>query len=173
MDTNTENEKKTEYLNGRFRAKAKSWKLAETKGGDPQAAIDFELLEGPKTGQTYSYFGGFGEKSFEHTMKALRACGWQGVDPLELDDPKAGLDKNEVSLVIEPEEYEGKTREKVRWVNPLGGAAAAKALAPEKRLDFAQQMKAKILAFNSAQPKAAPTPPKANGSGQPAGDVPF
>ena len=157
-------------LNGRFRAKAKSWKLAETKNGDPQLAIDFELLEGPAAGQTRSYFGSFSGGALKFTLEAARNCGWQGNDPLELDSPSNGMDENEVALVIAPEEYNGVTREKVQWVNKLGGAAAAKALSVEKRSSFAQDLKARMLALEAGQPKA---PPPANGSGQPAGDVPF
>ncbi len=160
-------------LHGNFRARAKKWLLAETKKGDGQLAIDFELLEGPATGQTRTYFGSFSAGALKFTLDAARNCGWQGNDPAELDNPDNGMNANEVVLVIEPDTYEGVTREKVKWVNKLGGAAAAKPLAVEKRASFFQDLRARILAAEAGQPKASASPPRANGSGQPAGDVPF
>jgi hypothetical protein len=159
-------------LNGRYRAKAKKWALGDGKNA-PQLVIDFELLEGPKTGQSVSYFGSFAEAATKFTIEAARNCGWVGSDFEDFDNPRAGLDRNEVSLVIEPDTYEGVTREKVKWVNALGGAAAVKPLAADKRAAFKQSFKAALLQHEAGQPKATPTPPKTNGQPAPAGDVPF
>jgi len=49
-------------------------------------------------------------------VQALRTCGWDGDDLSNL----AGLDRNEVVLVIEEEKYGGKVQARVKWINRLG-----------------------------------------------------
>ncbi len=156
------------YPEGNHLAKCKEWALTETKAGDPQVFLKFEDVDGR---EPPPYFGGFGERSLPHTLKALRACGWTGTDITEIEHAQCGLDSNQVSLKVEHEEYEGKTRAKTRFVNVPG--AALKALDPAKKASFAQSLKANILALEMNQPK--PTKPQ---SGPPPGhpanaEIPF
>ena len=62
------------------------------------------------------------EKAFDKSMKVLEdVFGWKGNNFDELNDPKrlAGI---KVSLACENEEYNGKTTEKVKFINKPRGA---------------------------------------------------
>lgn len=158
------------YPAGYHLAKCVEWALTETKKGDPQVFLKFKALDGT---EPPAYFGGFGERSLPFTLKALRACGWTGSDVTEIEHANAGLDRNEVSLKVEHETYEGVERAKVSFVNAPG--QALKPLDPAKKASFAQQMKAQILALEQGQPRpAAAKAPSGPPPGHPASDeIPF
>lgn len=141
--------------NGMYRARATSGVLGETSTGKEQMVVDFELLDAGFEGQHLTWFGFFTEKTLESTIKGLRACGWTGDDLMDL----AGIDTNEVSLVVENETYEGKTRARVRWVNPINTGLSVKAPLPEdKAKAFAAKMRGQIRAMEKAPPKKGPPP---------------
>lgn len=132
---------------GRYRARGIQGALGETKGGAEQVAVEFEFLDEPVKGQRITWFGYFTDKTTEHTVKALRTCGWQGADLTDL----SGVDANEVILVIQNEEYEGTWRSKVRFINSLNGGLALKnPLDENKARAFAARMKGQILAIDQS-----------------------
>lgn len=145
-----------ELPNGTYRARATQGVLGESKSGKEQVVVQFELLEPDYANQTISWYGFFTDATCERTFESLRIMGWQGTN---LDD-LTGVDANEVSLVIENEEWEGKTRAKVRWVNAVGGMGLLAPLAPDKAKAFAARMRGRVLAFDQSQAmggkKAAP-----------------
>lgn len=153
---------------GTYRAKATDWKLGFTEKQDPQLGINFEILQdGPYKGWNTSKFLYFTEKTFDRTIESLRYLGWTGEDMDELQNRGGGLDKNEVSIVVEHETYEGKTRAKVSWINRVGGVVMNRAMAPEDVVSFAAKIKQKIRAADirrqaseksRGQPMQAPAP---------------
>ncbi len=152
------------YPAGYVLAKCIEWALTETKKGDPQIFLRFKALDDT---DPPGYFGGFSDKSLPHTLKALRACGWQGTDISELDHHTAGLDANEVSLKIEHEVWEGVERARVSFVNVPG--QALKPLDPAKKANFAAQLKGQILALEMGKPPTAkPSPRNGPPPGHPA-----
>lgn len=148
---------------GIYRAKTLTAALGETKSGKEQMAIDFGLVDGPSAGQRITWYGGFmSDKAVEYTVKALRACGWKG------DDLSAvGELAEEVEIVVQHEDYEGQMRAKVKYVNPLGGAAR-NAMAADKAKAFAARMKARIAQVGKAAPSQREEPPPHSDS-----DLPF
>lgn len=144
---------------GKHRARAREWAFGKAGTGTYQIGVLFDLLDLP--GETIQWFGSFTEKSEKHTLKGLRAMGWQGSDLTELDCNMGGLEQLEVVLVVEHEEYNGETRSKVRWVNPAGGVGMANPLDQGGLKSFAATMRARIVALDpaSAKAKAPPKPP--------------
>lgn len=116
---------------GKYRARGKSWGFGVAGTGTEQIGVTFEIVEdGDECGKSITWYGHFNtEENGRRALKAMRACGWdeQG-DPI---DPK-GLDKNEVELVIEEEDYNGTSNSKVKWVNAIG-AASMKPLAADQK----------------------------------------
>lgn len=152
--------------NGTYKARATEGALGRTSAGKPQVAVAFTITEGEHAGSVVPWNGYFTEKTEERTLESLRHCGWNTDDLSNL----AGISDNEVSIVVEVEDFETDTGEirqasKVRWVNASGGGLRMK-----ERMDdadaarFAQQMKAKVLAQKQKmQGKASATKP-ANGT---------
>jgi hypothetical protein len=136
---------------GRQPAICRSIQFGKTSKGDEQIAIGFEIVgEGnPDVGRQITYFGMFTDTTIDFTVEALRNCGWQGDELAELPRlADEGLLPNEVSLVIEHEEWEGKWREKVKWVNrPGGGKVKLAAPLDDQSLGrFSSMMKSKVRA---------------------------
>jgi hypothetical protein len=143
----------SEDLNdGRYRARgvAGAAEYGFTSKGTEQVAVLFEL----ETGHRRTWYGYLSEKAVDRTLEALRACGVTDLETL------AGIDSNEVEVVLQTEEFEGKWRQKVAFVNALGsGAVAMKArMDQNQRRSFAERMKGKWLNMGgSAAPKSEPT----------------
>lgn len=139
---------------GTYRARAIEAQLGKTAKGSEQVGISFAVLTPGFETQRLAYYGQFGEKSLAITVKALRACGWQGLDLSDL----RGIETNEVNLVVEHEEYEGTTRAKVKWVNDVSAGVVKDVLDPTAAKSFAQRMRAAIAGVDAAAPKKNGTP---------------
>jgi hypothetical protein len=152
---------------GFYRARAVEYALGKTEKGNRQVAVRFQTFDSEdRPGEQITWYGYFTEKTAERTLESLQHCGWEGDDITDL----AGIERNEVQLVVEHEEYEGKTHARVAWVNRAGGGGIAiKAPLDEaEKVDFAREVKAKLLAMRQGQRRApaarsassrAPEPP--------------
>lgn len=164
-------------LPGTYAAVATDHQWGKSKSDKTQIVIVFQILDGPQTGQYITWYGYFSGKAAKITMKALRTCGWKGDDLAEL-----GVLNQRVSIVVEHEEYEGKTHAKVQWINPPGGGIALKnPLAPNDLRMFAAQMKAKCaevgeVAGEKVEVQRTEAPPQDFGEEPPPigdGEIPF
>lgn len=156
---------------GDYRAKAIEGKLTETKGGKAQAAVRFALLDFP--GRTLTWYGFLeaSEKAFEIAMRGLRTAGWTGNDVADMS-MLVEATAPEVILVVQHEEYQGKTSAKVAFINSMGGMAMQGVLQPDQARSFSDRVKGKVLAFNqSAGVPAKPAAPAARPA-RPNGAVP-
>jgi hypothetical protein len=160
------------------------------KKGTPFVLVAFEILSGPFAGQRISWFGYFTDATIDRTIESLRACGFTGDDLAAMGAQRPDI---EVQIVVEHEEYEGKKRAKVQWVN-----AASRGINIEKPMDakalglFSARFKSKLKTIPVVEGKKAerqaPTAPPAGedlgddpmtdmrGSGPPVGgddDIPF
>lgn len=154
---------------GKYPAICRSIQFGETSTGKEQAAIEFELIgDHADSGQSITAFLFFTEKTLSRTVESLRHLGWTGDDLSELPalaaDGKLG---QEVEIVVDHEEYEGKVSAKVKWINRPGGGS----IKLEKPLDdaglrtFAARMKASIRSAKPPQRSALPAPAGAGGNG--------
>lgn len=160
--------------------------FAETQKGDPQIAVGFWIEAPPEEAggyyQTYAedvnrgltYFGMFLEAQpgkdrgpIDFTMGVLRAIGWTGDDLSELPQlAQEGKLATRVELVVDHEEYNGKTNARIKFVNPLGGGRGAVKL--ERPMDgtatkaFAETMKSRIRSMGAAKPAAPAAPSKSS-----------
>jgi hypothetical protein len=133
-------------LAGTHRARAKEWALGKSSAGNEQIAVMFEITQGENIGKSITWFGSFSDKAVDRTLDSLRHCGWSGDNFVEL----LGLDTNEVELVVEAEEYEGKIRDKVRWVNRPARLALREQLDTSALSVFAARMRTKALAHKQS-----------------------
>lgn len=139
-------------MEGIFRARAVEGQFGYTNGGKEQVAVTF-LLEG---GQRLTWYGYFTEKTEERTFESLRYCGWEGTDLSDL----TGIDRNEVELVVEEEEYDGKVKSKVQWVNRPSSPVMARPMDKAQVKSFAERMKGKLLAYDRSKGVTHGPPPR-------------
>lgn len=117
---------------GRYRAKCVEAWLGEDKKGRDMLSLSFEIADGKQAGERATYYQLMHTpKGEEFAVGALRAVGWRG-DVGDLDCCIGG----EASITLETEEYQGKSSQRVKWVNPL-----RRELAPEKRAALAERLK--------------------------------
>jgi hypothetical protein len=115
--------------NGMYRARAcGECVLGTSKNkGTPFLELYFMIVDGDNKGGRVRWQGYFSENTNERSIQSLQICGWNGDDLSEFADGALhGLDRNEVEIVVELEEYqdkEGNTKKspRVQWVNRAGG----------------------------------------------------
>lgn len=154
-----------ESMAGTHRARATEWQLGISSTGKEQIGVMFELVGGPHDGKHITWFGYFTDNTVDRTLESLRHCGWDSDNLAELD----GLAANEVELVVEDEEYEGKVRSKVKWVNRVSRLQMKEQMSPAQVQAFAARLRGKTVASKQkygAQP--APSAPSNNASRGPA-----
>lgn len=160
-------------MRGTFKARAREWQLGLSSGGNEQVAVMFEILDGEAAGQKITWFGSFSEKTSERskstprerTFDSLRHCGWDSDSLVELDN----LGANEVEIVLDEEEYEGRISTKVKWVNKPSRLALKNQMSPAAALAFANKLRGATIAHKNkygAQPTASAQPAQRNGSAQ-------
>lgn len=141
-----------EMQDGIYKGRARTWALAESpEKKTPEVAVEFEFTSPGFEGQSSTWHGYLSEKAFDRTIESLRICGWTGDDLADL----AGLDTNEVNLVVKNEEYNGKTYPKIQFVNRPGGLAVKEPMAPDKAKSFAASMRSRIRAIDAANGRKA------------------
>jgi len=132
---------------GTYKAKAVSANLGFTLKGHEQVMVEFQLSNQLDKITWYGYFSGQTDetsaKILERTISALRKCGWKGID---LNDLSGVLD-NEVNLVIEHSEWNGKVSPRVQWINAIGerSSSSLKKMPMDGLIDFAEKMMGSIL----------------------------
>lgn len=127
---------------GTYKARAREWAFGLSQNGNEQIAVMFALVGGEHDGQTITWFGHFTDKTLERTLDSLRHMGWQSDNIAELDD----LGTNEVEIVIDEEEYDGKVRSKVRWVNGPSRLALKDQMNRSQVEAFAARLRGKTVA---------------------------
>lgn len=149
---------------GTFKARGLEAELGTTDSGKEQVAVLLELLEGDDQGKHITWYGYFTEATTDRTLEALRLLGWQGDDLSDL----RGIDANEVYAVIIHDEYDGKVRAKVNFINGNAGIALKNKMSVGDAKAFAERMKGHVLAQRQKQGQggAAAQPAKANGERQ-------
>jgi hypothetical protein len=146
-------------LAGTHRARAQEWSLGMSSTGKEQIGVMFEIAGGPCDGKHITWFGYFTDNTVDRTLESLRHCGWASDNLADLDT----LNANEVELVIEDEEYDGKVRPKVKWVNRISRLQMKEQMTPAQVQAFAARLRGKAVASKQkygaqpAQNGAAPS----------------
>lgn len=153
---------------GTYRVRGVDGALGMTGTGKEQVGVELEILEGDAKGQRITWRGYFTDGTFDRTIESLRHLGWQGNDLADL----RGINANEAVAVIEHEQYEGKLRARVQWINAPGGIALKERLDASQTAAFAARMKGRILALDQAKGAGASNA-SAPAAGTPTDEIPF
>jgi hypothetical protein len=137
---------------GTYRARAVEGALGRTSKGTEQVALQFTVVDGEQKGHSITWYGYFSEKTLERTLESLEYCGWEGDDLSDL----TGIDRNEVSIVVEHEQDEqGQVRARIRWINSGGGIAMKERMDEGDAKAFAQRMRGAVLGRRAGKPTHA------------------
>lgn len=129
---------------GRYTATVKSAELGQSaENGTPYLSLLCKTAEGEEL-TAYLYLS---DAAFERTTKTLREV--FGFDN-NFESVVAQVTGKECSIVVEAEEYEGKTRMRVKWINAVGGSSG-------KPLENAGSLLAQLSAKAKRIPAAAPS----------------
>lgn len=142
---------------GKYIAKIVSYGLQEGKEGGKSDAIIVRFETKPdEKGEVYNqtWYGYLTEKAFERTLATLMGPLGMIATPDQVETcleriSSEGLASNmlntekDIELVIENEEYNGKTRPRVKWINEPGAGNEFKKLA-------ADQVKGRFAHLNAA-----------------------
>lgn len=164
---------------GKYLARAIQAQLFISKTGSRSLVARFLLSDSPRNpeparGKTCDFFGYFTEGSVARTKKTLQACGWSG-DWKTFSD----IDANEVEIVVEQTEYEGKTRSRVVWVNSVSLDFAGQPMTDQEILQLEMEMAAEfadIIAKNKSAKASRPAKQTAKTYEKPAivdDEIPF
>lgn len=124
--------------------------LTESKNGTKQVAMRFRIIGGEFKGRTLSWFGAFTSKAWSRTAEALRYCGFKGTDILDVENQTLN---GVVSVTVEHNTYEGETKARIAWVNPLGGMPMKIShLSDSKRDEFKAVMQGKLSNVPEVEP---------------------
>lgn len=155
---------------GSYRARAVDYQFGFAETGTEQVAVTFEIVEeGEYQGSTITWFGFFTDATAERTIEALRTCGWQGDNLGDL----TGIDRNEVSLVIVHEPYNGKQIARVKWVNRpgTGRVELKRKMDAVQKAALARRLRALVVASKERAPRdAKPQAPRTGGGAGYPGD---
>jgi hypothetical protein len=126
-----------------------------TQKGTPGIQVQFKITQGDYAGQFVRYDGWLTENTSERVVESLQHCGWDGEDIGEfVDRGLHGVDANEVSLVVELEEYrgdderyQGKSFPRVAFVNRLGGRGlnVERAMSADKAASLGDRMRGIVM----------------------------
>lgn len=99
---------------GTYTAKATDIGLAVTKRGTEMVSATFTLAAPPADApKTIAWQGYLTDAAMPRTVESLRTMGWTGNDLCSLESAMT----RDVQIVVEHEEYNGRTYAKVKWVN--------------------------------------------------------
>lgn len=126
-----------------------------------QIVVNVKITAGEYAGRVRAWIGYVTPDTVDRTLDALRTFGFKG-DDLSVDEPLT----NPVNIVIKHETYEGKTRERVAWINKPGGSGMKmeRVLSGDDRRLFAAGLKARLAAKPTVAAVSTPAPAVTNGA---------
>ena len=143
---------------GTYKAKIQDYGLVQNQKGQPQVKVFFKFNE---TGETFSWFGNLSTPvGQEITTKTLITL---GATPANIDKIENGLASNvldtqkEFELVVENNEYNGKTSPRIKYINDPSRAPAQSFLKGTGALAGLKGTAAALVAKGEVAPAAKNT----------------
>jgi hypothetical protein len=136
--------------------------FGESKTGTPFIALPLTVTEGSQAGHEITAFLYLSDKAFDSTIARLKEVFGFNGDLMGLNSGQHTFEGMPVSFETDIEEYEGKQKCKVKWLNaPGGGGGGIKAPEPAKLAALLKALtpKGKAIAKTVAMAAGNLTPP--------------
>lgn len=117
---------------GTYRAKVVGAAFGYSNSGNEQIGVKFETKQGD-----IMWYGYFSPAAMPYTLERLKTCGLPDNNLIKADE----MVGTEVDIIVEHEEYDGKTRLKVQWINPIGGGGMRNPMDSDSLAEFARRIK--------------------------------
>lgn len=139
----------------KLRAKAvrAEWVAGKTA---PQLLVEFTIKDPAFAGERFTNYFNFTGGAFKYSMQSLRTMGLKHDDLDQIVVEEIGAD---VDLVLAPEEYQGKTNLRLKFVNDPNFTGGAKKADASSLRAFAEQAKAQIKFHEQRDAEAELGPP--------------
>jgi hypothetical protein len=124
---------------GTHKARANGFEFGVSSKENEQVVVDFNTEHG-----SIRWYGYFTDGAVDRTLVSLEHAGWDGVSLKTLD----GLGSKDCSIVVEEEEYNGKKRMRVQWVN---SASVSKPLETDGMSALERRLAAKLSERRAAR----------------------
>lgn len=148
------------------------WFGESKEKGTPFIRLPLTVLdEGDQKGKIITWQGWLSDAAFDNTVMALAKAfpEWDGSLEALLPEGSFSFQGLQCSIVVESEEYEGKTYFKVKWLNSINGGGSARPLAAEKLKSLISKNGRKSQALVNAARSQAGVASTPRASGVPAG----
>jgi hypothetical protein len=123
--------------------------ITDAKSGSQRAIVPMRITKGDQEGQLIDFRGSLSEgKALEITNRALEAMGY------DYDDD-ASVTRNEVQIVVQHEEYNGKTYANIQFVNDPNRAAIYTPSSASIAAAAKARLKAAAIAAKATKPAAS------------------
>lgn len=136
----------------RARAVAGSEQHGTTSNGFDQVAFDVVLTDGEYAGLRLTTFLVFSDASSKYSLDRLKACGWSGGNDL------GGIDRNEVTVQVKYEQYQGKQQLKVEIQTGGGRVELKNPMSEAQKRGFYAKLN-ELDRLNGNAPAQAQRPP--------------
>ena len=130
----------------RVRAVPGSAELGHASTGTEQIAIAVEFIDGPNKDRRAVWFGAFSENAVDRTLESMRYLGWDSDELADL----SGLGSTEAEAVVAEDEYNGKVRARIQWINRPRGPSLKNKMDDAQLRAFSARMKGKAIASRKA-----------------------
>jgi hypothetical protein len=146
---------------GNYKAKPVQAILGQSSTGKDQVEIVFVFYD-RKTLTNIERSGWFylTPAAFDRTIETLRVCGWTSDDLSDLSSISETTSPD-VEVVMGEEEYEGKIKLKLKYVNKWRERQEREPLEPAKAREFAEVMRSKVKEADARNQQKNGAPGKA------------
>lgn len=127
------------------------------KAGTPQVVMKFTITDGELQGEQIMWVGSLHGGAAQYTVKSLVACGLTGDDITACETQDLNRD---VEIVVGWEEWDGKTRAKIKFINVPGqfGSFEVKKLDSGKKARLTAELRGLMKAQGATAAKPAARP---------------
>jgi hypothetical protein len=136
---------------GKYIARAEEAEFSQSRTGTDQCRVTLRIEGSDQEGALIDAYLYFSEAAADRSIDSLQlmGCTFPGGDITDT----VGLGRRPVEIVVEHENYNGKVRAKVKWINEFGGRGPGPTpISGKEKSAFADRMRALVARKKGTAP---------------------